>query len=185
MLPIPELLTERTLITLLKPEEAPLIHAYYLENRSHLEPWEPEREGSFYQLNSWRMRVKQSLNLFIQGRALRFAILDPERKEMLGSFSFTQFARGPMQHCTMGYSVGSIHQGSGIMFEAGQSAIDYVFSELDMHRIMANYLPRNMRSEKLLMRWGFEREGLAKSYLKINGQWEDHVLTAKINPGHL
>ena len=47
---------------------------------------------------------------------------------------------------------------------------------------MANYLPSNTRSEALLERLGFEREGYAKSYLQIGGRWRDHVLTAKVNP---
>jgi ribosomal-protein-alanine N-acetyltransferase len=30
-----------------------------------------------------------------------------------------------------------------------------------------------------VLRWnGFQEEGLARSYLKINGEWRDHVLFA-------
>jgi len=32
----------------------------------------------------------------------------------------------------------------------------------------------------LLDKLGFKREGFAEKYLKINGIWEDHVLTSKI-----
>ena len=39
---------------------------------------------------------------------------------------------------------------------------------------------RNERSGRLLERLGFEKEGYAKRYLKIDGLWEDHVLTAKV-----
>jgi ribosomal-protein-alanine N-acetyltransferase len=40
-----------------------------------------------------------------------------------------------------------------------------------------------VRSERLLARLGFEREGYAKAYLKIAGQWQDMVLNSLINPG--
>jgi ribosomal-protein-alanine N-acetyltransferase len=43
---------------------------------------------------------------------------------------------------------------------------------------MANYMPINTRSAKLLNRLGFKIEGYAEKYLLINGQWEDHILTA-------
>ena len=43
---------------------------------------------------------------------------------------------------------------------------------------MANYMPINFRSAKLLHRLGFTVEGYAKNYLLINNRWEDHVLTA-------
>jgi [ribosomal protein S5]-alanine N-acetyltransferase len=43
-------------------------------------------------------------------------------------------------------------------------------------------MPANTRSARLLERLGFEREGMARAYLKIADKWEDHVLTARINP---
>jgi ribosomal-protein-alanine N-acetyltransferase len=46
---------------------------------------------------------------------------------------------------------------------------------------MANYMPGNERSARLLERLGFEREGYAKAYLNIAGRWQDHVLTALVN----
>ena len=60
--------------------------------------------------------------------------------------------------------------------------ISYAFDELGLNRVMANYMPSNLRSEALLNRLGFVREGVAKKYLKINGVWEDHVLTSLLNP---
>jgi ribosomal-protein-alanine N-acetyltransferase len=48
---------------------------------------------------------------------------------------------------------------------------------------MASYRPENERSGRLLARLGFECEGLAKAYLKIDGEWADHVMTSRLNPG--
>ena len=70
------------------------------------------------------------------------------------------------------------------MTEFVEGAINYVFERLDLHRIMANYMPGNTRSARVLDKLGFNKEGFAKSYLKIAGEWQDHVLTAKINPNH-
>ena len=47
---------------------------------------------------------------------------------------------------------------------------------------MASYIPDNKRSANLLSRLGFEIEGQARQYLRIDGRWQDHVLTALINP---
>ncbi len=58
--------------------------------------------------------------------------------------------------------------------------VDWLFKE-GFHRVMAGYMPRNKKSESILHQCGFEKEGVAKSYLLINGQWEDHILTSKIN----
>ena len=43
-------------------------------------------------------------------------------------------------------------------------------------------MPANVKSERLLRTLGFEREGYARAYLKIAGQWKDMVLNALINP---
>lgn len=47
---------------------------------------------------------------------------------------------------------------------------------------MASHLPRNLRSAALLASLGFEREGYARSYLRIDGKWEDMILSSLINP---
>jgi len=70
------------------------------------------------------------------------------------------------------------------MHEVLIATIDYMFQSQSLHRIMANYMPHNHRSEKLLKRLGFTKEGIAKSYLKINGSWQDHVLTSLVNADH-
>lgn len=81
--------------------------------------------------------------------------------------------------CYLGYSVDHSSQGRGVMYEALDTLIPVVFSQFGLHRIMANYMPRNERSGRLLQRLGFEKEGYAKDYLQIAGRWEDHVLTAR------
>ena len=63
-----------------------------------------------------------------------------------------------------------------------EAAIPFVFNKMRIHRINANYLPRNERSGGLLRRLGFTVEGYARDYLYINGRWEDHILTSCTNP---
>lgn len=70
------------------------------------------------------------------------------------------------------------------MTEIVGAACDHVFRELDLHRIMANHVPENVASARVLAKLGFVEEGLAHSYLQIDGVWRDHVLTARINPAH-
>ena len=67
------------------------------------------------------------------------------------------------------------------MYEALTAAIDYVFTDLKLHRIMANYIPVNERSARLLRRLGFTVEGYARDYLFIAGEWRDHILTSLTN----
>jgi [ribosomal protein S5]-alanine N-acetyltransferase len=58
------------------------------------------------------------------------------------------------------------------------AVIPHAFDVLRLHRIEAAAQPENIGSVRLLERCGFEREGLARRYLKINGEWQDHLLFA-------
>jgi len=181
MIEIPVINTERTILTVLKPERSEIICQYYLENKNHLAPWEPERDEIFYSLAACRDRVAISYTGFFQKHCINFAILDKIESELIGICHFTNIIRGPFQACHMGYSIASKYEGRGFMFESAQSAIRYIFEIIGLHRIMANYMPHNKRSDKLLKKLGFEKEGYAKSYLKIGGEWQDHILTCLIN----
>jgi ribosomal-protein-alanine N-acetyltransferase len=43
-------------------------------------------------------------------------------------------------------------------------------------------MPHNIGSIRVLEKAGFEKEGLARKNVKINGKWEDHVQLAIVNP---
>ena len=67
------------------------------------------------------------------------------------------------------------------MTEALSAAIDFMFTERNIHRVMANYIPVNEKSGKVLRRLGFTVEGYARDYLYLDGQWKDHILTSLTN----
>jgi ribosomal-protein-alanine N-acetyltransferase len=57
------------------------------------------------------------------------------------------------------------------------------FDELRLHRIQAETLPHNVRSQRVLERNGFARIGLAPEYLSIGGRWQDHIMYQLLNAG--
>ncbi|ABO22120.1 ribosomal protein S5-alanine N-acetyltransferase [Shewanella loihica] len=177
-----ELTTDRTRIRLLEGHEAQMLLRYYLENREHLAPWEPERRDDFFMLAHAQSVVAENTRLYKAGLAFRFAILNREQTEIIGLCNITNLVMGIFKAANLGYSVAERYQGQGYMSEALRALLDFVFHEVGLNRVMANYMPNNEKSARLLASLGFEREGYAKSYLKIAGEWQDHVLTAKLNP---
>ncbi len=81
----------------------------------------------------------------------------------------------------MGYGVDQHYEGRGVMKTLCGHVVAYAFDVLKLNRVMANYMPDNHRSAALLRNLDFTIEGTAKRYLLINGCWEDHVLSARIN----
>lgn len=181
-LPEPCILTDRLVLKLLTPRAAPLMVRFRIENRHHLTRWEPTRSPQFYTETFWQTQLRVNQIDFKRGESCCLVMLDRAEQQVLGVINFTQIARGTVQSCQLGYSLAQKVEGQGYMYEGLNAAVDYAFSELGLHRIMANYIPHNQRSANLLARLGFEIEGRARGLLLINGEWEDHVLTAKINP---
>lgn len=174
------LTTPRAVLRLVEVSDAWKLLRYREQNREHLAPWEPLREASYYTLDHCVQTLAESREAVRLDRAYPFFALDLAGQEILACFTFSNVVRGVFQACHLGYSVTARRQGQGLMQEVLGTALPWVFDALDMHRVMANYMPRNERSGKLLEALGFEREGYAKRYLQIAGRWEDHVLTSRI-----
>ncbi len=182
-LELPRLEAARCVLTLLQPEHAHLLLAYKRQNEEHLEPWEPARNATDGTLeDACHLMAARSLQGFRDGTAVQLVAIDHKTHAMVAGCNFTNIVRGPFQACHLGYSVDAERQGQGLMREVLQVGIAYMFDSVGLHRIMANHMPSNLRSARLLQSLGFEREGLARSYLQIAGRWEDMVLNALVNP---
>lgn len=177
---LPVIATKHMVLTLLTPQYAQHLAHYRCENQAHLAPWEPLREQDYFTLAGAEQSAQTALDLYFAGTAVQLIALTPAQDEIVGICSLTNIIRGPFQACYLGYSIAENCQGQGLADEMLASALNYAFNELTLNRVMANFMPSNARSETLLMKLGFEREGFAKRYLQIAGQWQDHVLSAKV-----
>jgi ribosomal-protein-alanine N-acetyltransferase len=178
----PLLHTVRTRIRLAEEADARRLHAFRVENRAHLSPWEPLREDGYYSLEHCARSIADGQESARLDLGYSFVVFSASEGEIMATFTFAHVMRGAFQACLLGYATSARAQGRGLMHEALEAGLAFAFGDLGLHRVMANYLPRNERSARLLERLGFEREGYAKRYLQIGGAWEDHVLTARTRP---
>ena len=183
---LPELATERLTLRIARPGmEAAHVRFLNRNHASHLAQWSPPPAPGFFTEEFWAERLVAALDEFHAGRALRFVMQArgaPVEGDLLGTVNYTNIVRGAFQACHLGYQVGKDQEGHGLMTEALRATNAYVFDQVRLHRIMANYRPENARSARVLERLGFVREGFAKEYLFIDGAWRDHVLTALVHP---
>lgn len=161
------------------PEESDIgaIVDYYRRNREFLKPFEEEKPVEYYMNAFWTERIRRDREDFLMNRSVRTFLFPKENpKRVLGVLNFNRIVHMPFSACVMGYSLDENAQGKGLMKEAAEAGIDYIFNELKLHRIMANHVPENRKSEKILQALGFEREGYARKYLFLDSRWQDHVL---------
>jgi ribosomal-protein-alanine N-acetyltransferase len=150
------------------------------ESRDFLTPWEPIWPDDDLTRAAFRRRVRRQAEEVANDESYSFLIFDQASNTLLGGLTLGGLRRGVAQAGTLGYWMGAPYAGKGVMTRAVAVAVRYGFGALRLHRIEAACLPENLPSMTLLERNGFQREGLARAYLKINGVWRDHVLYALI-----
>ena len=173
--------TDRCILRLPKNGEGALTLAFYNENKEHFSPWDPKKPADFYTTEFWEKKITDALGEFEENKSLRLNVYLDDNETLVGKLNFTGFERGPFQCCRLGYQISKKFEGKGYMTESLKAAIDYLFNELNFHRIEANYIVNNEKSGRLLKRLGFVEHGIAKEYLLIDGRWQDHVLTSITN----
>jgi ribosomal-protein-alanine N-acetyltransferase len=180
---IPFIETERLLLTIPGSEAATRMLAHLEENREHLARWTPPAPAEYYTENYWQDVLLNARDEFKRGQSMKLVLFPREDPAgpVQGVCNFSNIIRGPFHACYLGYHLDYRAEGHGLMQEALTAAIEYAFESLKLHRIMANYLPVNERSGKLLRRLGFVVEGYARDYLLIGERWQDHILTSLTN----
>lgn len=150
------------------------------ESAAFLTPWEPTWAADHLTRRSFTNRVYWAQRAEAQGTALPFLLIRRQDQVLLGAITLDNIRRGPAQSGTVGYWIGEQFSRRGYMREAIQALVHHAFTGLDLSRIEAACLPENAASRGVLEKTGFKYEGVAQSYLQINGRWRNHVLYAAL-----
>ncbi len=102
------------------------------------------------------------------------AICRHEDDRIVGVVNINNIVRGSFLSASLGYYVGAQFHGQGYMAEGLAQVIEYATQTMGLHRLEANIQPDNVRSQRLVERCGFTREGYSENFLFINGAWRDH-----------
>lgn len=182
--PLAELQTPRLALRASDPAFAPAAADYYRRNREAHARWNPPQPDTMFNAEGQRERLATAAASIAAGTLAGWWLFTPDASpRAIGQIHLSQIARGPFCSAMLGYSIDGAHEGRGLMREALEAVLADAFGRLGLHRVQANARPENARSLGLLERLGFEREGLAREYLFIDGAWRDHVLTARRAPG--
>ncbi|MBC8163199.1 MAG: GNAT family N-acetyltransferase [Roseiflexaceae bacterium] len=176
--------TPRLLLTMLDASHAEAVAAYFKQNREHARRWNPASNGEFFTAAFQAERLTSDQVEQQAGRAARFWMVeagDDARQRVIGHIALSNIVRGALQGCHLGYMIDAQFQGSGLTTEGCRAVINYSFTTLELHRIEANIMPHNAASIRVIEKLGFEREGLSRQYLRINGVWEDHYRYGLLN----
>jgi ribosomal-protein-alanine N-acetyltransferase len=155
--------------------------ALRLESDRFLKAWEPQWAADACSIHDYKRRLQRFDRGWDQGNSYGFFLFDKIGDNLLGGLTLTNVRRGVVQTANLGYWIGEPYARQGYMSEAIQLSLRFAFQVLGLHRVEAACLKHNMPSRKLLLKNGFYEEGLARDYLRIDGQWQDHVTFAILN----
>lgn len=150
------------------------------ESEAFLTPWEPAWAADHLTRRAFTNRVYWAQRSIRAGTALPLFLVSRDDDVLLGAITLDNIRRGPAQAGTLGYWIGEAHARHGYMREAIVAVVHHAFQRMELSRIEAACLPENAPSRGLLEKSGFKYEGVAQSYLQINGRWRTHVLYAAL-----
>ncbi len=140
-----------------------------------------------YEFQNWRPRTLQDVHDFIREKISKeinisdtwyqFGIIIKETNELVGDFG-VHFIDPDNLQAEIGFTLSLEYQGKGYALEAAVSVINYLFSNLKKHRIIASVDPRNVKSIALLDRIGMRKEAHFKKSIWFNEEWADDMVYA-------
>jgi len=150
------------------------------DSADFLKPWEPTWAEDHLSRRGFANRVYWAQRSISGGSAVPLFLFRRTDEGLLGAITLDNIRRGPAQAGTCGYWIGQPFARNGYMREALQAMVHYAFTTLDLSRVESACLPENAASRGVLEKCGYKYEGVAQSYLQINGRWRTHVLYANL-----
>lgn len=167
-------LSENVVLRNLRLNDAPALTAAYVQNREYLSTWEPVRPEEYY-TEAWQEAdIVSRLAAQKSGEGYSLGLFADDT--LVGRFNVTGIVRGPFQNAGLGYWVDSSYTCQGLASAAVRAIVETAREELGLHRLEASTLLHNTGSQRVLLKAGFRKIGMAPRYLKIAGQWQDHNL---------
>ena len=142
-------------------------------SHDHLLPWMPRpargNEPTFG--NRFARMLRPDAESLGQVRLL---ICARDTDRMLGACSLGGISDWPSLQCHVGYWLAHDAIGHGFMRDALSAMLDHAFETRGLHRVSANIIAHNRRSNSLVKALGFSKEGIARGLIEIDGAWRDH-----------
>lgn len=148
------------------------------ESREFLTPWEPIWPEDDLTRAAFRARLQRYA--LDRQNDLGYAFFIFNGGAIVGGVTLNNVRRGVAQAASLGYWMGAPHARKGLMTAALAALIPFAHGALRLKRIEAACLPHNAASVRLLEKSGFTCEGRARNYLCIAGEWQDHLLFARL-----
>lgn len=163
-----------------------IIRPINIDNKNEIFEYRSDAETNKYQ--GWIPKTIDDVETFIgkiskqmnePGTWFQFVIIEKETQKVVGDLGI-HFFDSENKQVEIGCTLNKKFQNKGYATESVKRVIDYLFKELNKHRIITSIDPNNENSIRLVERIGFRKEAHFVESLFINGKWVDDLIYALI-----
>lgn len=156
----------------LEPEDLEFVYA--IENNESV--WEVSNTETPYSRFLIRQYLDNAHQDIYEAKQLRLAICLNNSQEAIGLIDLFDF--DPKNNrAGVGILINDAqNRNKGIGSEALALIIDYSFEQLQLHQLYANIGTDNEISIQLFTKFGFQKIGIKKDWIKVNNRYKDELL---------
>jgi len=167
--------TERLFIRPITPDDKIAIFEYRRDKKTNkYQGWIPD---TIEDVEVFIRTISEQIN--VPETWFQFVIIDKRTQKIVGDLGI-HFLDSENKQAEIGCTLNKDFQNQGFATEAVKRVIDYLFKELNKHRIITSIDPDNKNSIRLVERIGFRKEAHFIESLLINGKWVDDLIYAII-----
>ena len=141
--------------------------------------WMNDYETNYYMETRYSPQTKETIRTFVESiieskDSYLFAIIEKTNNKHIGNIKI-----GPVNNrykwADISYFIGDKkNKRKGYAVEAIKLICVFGFDELNLHRIQAGTISKNIVSEKALLKAGFIKEGSLREKIERDGIWYNH-----------
>jgi len=156
----------------LEPEDLDFVYA--IENDETI--WEVSNTQTPYSRYLIHQYLENAHQDIYEAKQLRLAICLNNSQEAIGLIDLFDF--DPKNNrAGVGILINdTLNRNRGIGSEALALIVDYSFEQLQLHQLYANIGTDNEISIQLFTKFGFQKIGIKKDWIKVNNRYKDELL---------
>src|ERR1700729_1296013 len=167
-----------THIRLISLDDAEAITEHLRRDADATARWDPPRSPDYYTLEGQRRRIERLLLRHATGESWPAVVLDGD--QVIGQITVQEILQRAWRKASIGYWVGTPHQGQGHATRAVGLVVRVMTDDLGLHRAEAHTQIENVSSQNVLRRNGFLPIGIVRSHIFTGGAWHDEIMWERL-----
>jgi ribosomal-protein-alanine N-acetyltransferase len=165
-------------IRLVTVDDAGAITAHLRRDAEVTARWDPARTRDYHTLDGQRRHIERMLDRHRHGASWPAVILDGQT--VIGQITVQEILLGAWRKASIGYWIGTPHQGQGHATRAVGLVLRLMARDLGLHRAEAVTQIENTASQNVLRKNGFLPIGIARSRIFTAGAWHDEIMWERL-----